>query len=271
MPVTDDIDLSVFNGHLTKAVQGSSYPPGTLKGLPASINLPTTCSGVSSLINSNSNIEDSLSNFYIGSRDITGAPNLITNLTTLKDFLAIAKSDTATAYMTEFGTTDRAGGFTTAIYQKAQDVITYIDTIQNSVIPSITFAASCLSESLQVDNRGLNEAQAQLDESKERYESIKNPETNVSYYEGWFPIVRPMSEGALFGLFGAAIFMLLLSIFIFLRLAGVVINIQIPEIILPEFLMNIFTLPPNSQYFILGGIIAGIFGGIGYSYYLNRK
>ena len=269
MPVTEDIDLSVFNGHLLKIVQGSSYPPGTLKGLPASINLPTTCSDVSSTINSNSNIEESLSNFYIGSRDITGAPSLITNLTRLKDFLAIARSDQA--YLTELATTTTTGGFTTAIKQKAQDVITYIDTIQNSVIPSITFAASCLSESLQVDNKELNQAQAQLDESKERYESIKNPETNVSYYEGWFPIVRPMSEGALFGLFGSAIFMLLLSIFIFLRLAGVVINIQIPEIILPEFLMNIFTLPPNSQYFILGGIIAGIFGGIGYSYYLNRK
>jgi hypothetical protein len=267
MPVTEDIDLSVFNGHFKK-IPESSYPPGTLKGLPASINLPTTCSGVSSTINSNSNIEESLSNFYIGSRDITGAPNLITNLTTLKGYLAVGIDQ---AYMTEFGTTTTAGGFTTAIEKKAQDVITYIDTIQNSVIPSITFAASCLSESLEVDNKELNQAQAQLDESKERYESIKNPETNVSYYEGWFPIVRPMSEGALFGLFGAAIFMLLLSIFIFLRLAGVVINIQIPEIILPEFLMNIFTLPPNSQYYILGGIIAGIFGGIGYSYYLNRK
>ena len=264
-----DIDLSIFNNQLYKINSADSFPPGTLKALPASINLPATCSVVSSTINSNSNIEVSLNNFYIGSRDITGTPNIINNLKTLKDYLAVATP--SQYYITEFPINDVSGGLTREINQKAQDVLTYLDTIQNSVIPSITFAASCLSESLQVDNKGLKEAQAQLDESKERYESIKNPETNVSYYEGWFPIVRPMSEGALFGLFGAAIFMLLLSIFIFLRLAGVVINIQIPEIILPEFLMNIFTLPPNSQYYILGGIVAGIFGGIGYSYYLNRK
>lgn len=252
-----DIVLSIFNSHLTKINSAASFPSGTLKALPASINLPATCSVVSSTINSNADIEVSLNNFYIGSIDVSGTPNIINNLQTLKDYLAVA--------------TPTQNFITTANQVNAQPVLTYLDTIQNTLIPSITLASSCLSESLQVDNKGLKEAQAQLDESKERYESIKNPETNVSYYEGWFPIVRPMSEGALFGLFGAAIFMLLLSIFIFLRLAGVVINIQIPEIILPEFLMNIFTLPPNSQYYILGGIVAGIFGGIGYSYYLNRK
>ena len=261
-----DIDLSIFNNQLYKINDRASFPSGTLKALPGTITLPATCSDVSSKINSNSNIEESLNNFYIGSRDVSGAPNIINNLKTLKDYLAVAKDDQA--YITEYATT---ASLTAQVKQKAQDVLTYLDTIQNRFIPSITLASSCLSESLQVDNKKLKEAQAQLDESKERYESIKNPETNVSYYEGWFPIVRPMSEGALFGLFGAAIFMLLLSIFIFLRLAGVVINIQIPEIILPEFLMNIFTLPPNSQYYILGGIVAGIFGGIGYSYYLNRK
>ena len=256
-----DIDLSVFNNHLTKTNNAALFPSGTLKALPAStITLPTNCSVVSSTINSNADIEVSLNNFYIGSRDESGAPNIINNLKTLKDYLAVATPSQ------NYITVQAAD-----VKQKAQDVLTYLDTIQNTFIPSITLASSCISESLQVDNKGLNQAQALLDESKERYESIKNPENNVSYYEGWFPIVRPMSEGALFGLFGAAIFMLLLSIFIFLRLAGVVINIQIPEIILPEFLMNIFTLPPNSQYFILGGIIAGIFGGIGYSYYLNRK
>lgn len=252
-----NIELSTFNNYLSKINSNVLFPVGTLKALPGTISLPITCSYVSSRINSNSNIEMSLNNFYIGSNDVSGSPNIINNLKTLKEYLAVA--------------TPSQNFITTGNQANAQAVLTYLDTIQNTFVPSITFASSCLSESLQVDNKGLKEAQAQLDESKERYESIKNPETNVSYYEGWFPIVRPMSEGALFGLFGAAIFMLLLSIFIFLRLAGVVINIQIPEIILPEFLMNIFTLPPNSQYYILGGIVAGIFGGIGYSYYLNRK
>ena len=226
----------------------------SLTDLPLNLNLQSKCESVTTAINSKNSLEIALETFYIGT-DTNNNPNVIRNLEKLKDVLSSAiPSDT-------LSTTN----------DNANKVIKYVDDIETKILPQVQLVESCLSESLQVDNKGLNEAQAQLDESKERYESIKNPETNVSYYEGWFPIVRPMSEGALFGLFGAAIFMLLLSIFIFLRLAGVVINIQIPEIILPEFLMNIFTLPPNSQYYILGGIVAGIFGGIGYSYYLNRK
>jgi hypothetical protein len=232
----------------------TSFPASvSLKELPG-VTLQTNCQNVTTAINGNTNLEIALETFYIGT-DKSGNPNVITNLENLKGVLSSAvPSDNLSTSNT-----------------KANTVQTYVNDIETKILPHVQLVESCLSESLQVYNKGLNQAQALLDESKERYESIKNPETNVSYYEGWFPIVRPMSEGALFGLFGAAIFMLLLSIFIFLRLAGVVINIQIPEIILPEFLMNIFTLPPNSQYYILGGIIAGIFGGIAYSYYLNRK
>jgi len=246
-----DITLTDASGNklgLTAKPQTSFPASVSLKELPG-VTLQTNCQSVTTAINGNNTLEIALETFYIGT-DTNTKPNVITNLDKLKDVLSRAIP---------------GNPFT------ATNVQTYVNDIETKILPQVQLVESCLSESLQVDNKGLNQAQAQLDESKERYESIKNPETNVSYYEGWFPIVRPMSEGALFGLFGAAIFMLLLSIFIFLRLAGVVINIQIPEIILPEFLMNIFTLPPNSQFYILGGIIAGIFGGIGYSYYLNRK
>jgi len=103
-------------------------------------------------------------------------------------------------------------------------------------------------------------AQDRLDESESRLGSIRNPEQNVSYYEGWFPIVRPMTEAALFGLFAAAIFMLLLAVLVFIRMAGVQIDIQIPEI-------TIFTLPPNASYYIYGGVATGVIGGIIYAYY----
>lgn len=142
------------------------------------------------------------------------------------------------------------------------DVNTFINSLSTTYIPIIKLTDTCLQESLQVDISALTNAQKTLEESKSRLESITNPEQNVSYYEGWFPIVRPMTEPALFGLFAAAIFMLLLSILVFLRLSGVQIDIQVPEMT--------FSLPPNASYYMYGGVAAGIVGGIGYAYYLRR-
>jgi hypothetical protein len=144
-------------------------------------------------------------------------------------------------------------------------VTDYLKKLTTTHIPVIQHVTNCLRESLQIDNTKIKEAQAMLDEAKSRLASITNPEENVSYYEGWFPLVRPMSESALFGLFGAAILLLLLSIMISLRLTGVEIDIKIPEIMIPYF-----TLPPNASYYIYGGIAVGLLGGISYAYYTSK-
>jgi hypothetical protein len=73
-----------------------------------------------------------------------------------------------------------------------------------------------------------------------------------------------MTESALLGLFGAAIFMLLMSVLVFLRLQGVEINLIIPDMVIPYF-----TLPPNASYYIYGGLATGIIGSIGYAYYVR--
>jgi hypothetical protein len=153
-------------------------------------------------------------------------------------------------------------GFDTGVPAGTTNINDFVASITTTYIPIIKLVDTCLQESLQVDTSALTQAQAALDESKSRLESITNPERHVSYYEGWFPMVRPMTEPALFGLFGAAIFMLLLSILVFLRLSGVQIDIQIPDIA--------FNLPPNASYYMYGGVAAGIVGGIGYAYYLRR-
>ena len=145
-------------------------------------------------------------------------------------------------------------------------VTTYLDSLENTYIPTIQHVENCLRESLFIDNTKTKKSQDNLDEAKSRLAAITNPEENVSYYEGWFPIVRPMTESALFGLFGAAIFLLLLSIMILLRLTGVQIDITIPEIVLPYF-----QLPPNASYYIYGGIAVGIIGGLSYAYYLRKS
>jgi len=135
----------------------------------------------------------------------------------------------------------------------------HLKYIEDSYLPIVRLGDTCLKESLQPDTAALKSATDKLEESQSRLASITNPEEVVSYYEGWFPMVRPMTEPALLGIFGASIFMLLVSILVFLRLQGVEINVIVPDI-------TLFTLPPNASYYIYGGLATGIIGSIAYAY-----
>jgi hypothetical protein len=137
------------------------------------------------------------------------------------------------------------------------NVNTFITALQTTYLPVIRLVQSCLREATQVDRAEYNAAKAEAEESNLRLKSILTPEQHLSYYDGWFPLIRPMSESALFGIFGAALFMLILSILVFLRMTGVQIQLQIPEITnFPDWL----TLPPYASYYIYGGIAAGLIG-----------
>ena len=143
------------------------------------------------------------------------------------------------------------------------DINTFLTSLGTSVLPVIRLANTCLRENLQVDTTAYEEAKAKAEESKLRLNSILTPEQHLSYYDGWFPLIRPMTESALFGIFGAALFMLIMSILIFLRMTGVQIQLQIPEMTGPSW----FTLPPNASYYMYGGLAAGLIGtGIAYKF-----
>lgn len=98
----------------------------------------------------------------------------------------------------------------------------------------------------------LNQKKKDLDEAKTRYEAIKDPEQKVGYYEGWFPIFRPMKESSLFGIFGAGLFLLLISIFMFLNMNGVSVSVELP-------VAGGFELPDFSMAgpWAIGGLVVG--------------
>jgi hypothetical protein len=116
-----------------------------------------------------------------------------------------------------------------------------------------------LKEDQQIDMTAYNSAKATEEESKSRLDSILTPEQHTSYYEGWFPIIRPMTEFSLFTLFGSALFLLLVSITIFLSMGGVAVQIQIPEIVMPQILgfLNYY-IPPGSSYYLYAGLFFGL-------------
>lgn len=136
----------------------------------------------------------------------------------------------------------------------------YLTSVTNIVQPVVNLATSCLMEA----NDGIASAKYQkskenLDESKERLEFLQTPEENVSYYEGWFPLFRPMKPVMMFIIFGVGLVLFILSILLFLQLGGVEINIRMPST--GGFNMS---LNPYMKY-IIGGIVAGCIVGYGIS------
>jgi hypothetical protein len=134
---------------------------------------------------------------------------------------------------------------------------TFVKDLGTTYLPVIRLVNNCLRENIQIDTTAYDTAKAKAEESKLRLKSILTPEQHLSYYDGWFPLIRPMTESALFGLFGAALFMLIVSILVFLRMTGVQVQLQIPDI---AYDSSWFSLPPNASYYIYGGIAFGLIG-----------
>lgn len=105
----------------------------------------------------------------------------------------------------------------------------YLNTIQTSQIPVLRQVQQCLQETTIPDTQELIQQRNTTSESKLRLDTIKNIDTNVSYYEGWFPMFRPMNESSLFGLFAASMLLLLVSTAVFLNMAGVSLDIKFPS------------------------------------------
>jgi hypothetical protein len=103
----------------------------------------------------------------------------------------------------------------------------YINDL-NIQVQQLTYVAHCIAEQTDATD-SLYSNTKQLAVSKDRYEQLKSPETRVSYYEGTFPIYRPIHQSTLFVLFGVGIFLMLLSILFFLRTQGVEIQLIMPQ------------------------------------------
>jgi hypothetical protein len=112
--------------------------------------------------------------------------------------------------------------------EKIRQYLTSIDTVQ---IPILNLVKSCTgeaSQSVSMDNYAA--AKERMTTSQERLEFIQTPEQNVSYYEGWFPLFRPIVRPALFILFSVSLTLFLLSIILLLRMNGIELKLVFPEV-----------------------------------------
>jgi hypothetical protein len=170
-----------------------------------------------------------------------GLPTLKTSLTTFNTSVAM------TAPLNQQKDITSSSGY--------DEVNTFLTTVENTSLPVLRLVHSCLEEDGQLDKTEYNSAKASKEESKLRLDSILTPERHLSYYDGWFPIIRPMHETSLFVLFGLALFMLIASILFFLRMGGVHIQINIPQLSVPYPDASSFSA--SSKPYIFGGLAAG--------------
>lgn len=214
-------------------------PPFT----PGQGGAKTTCAAI---VNDAKQLDSAtfLANYAINDKATASSADL-----SIKDKLTTMKASLSTAD-TGQSITDKAG---------YSEINTFLSALKTTQLPTLRLVDNCLKEDQQIDMTEYNSAKAIEQESKSRLESILTPEQHTSYYEGWFPIVRPMTEFSLFLLFGGALFLLLVSITIFLSMSGVVVQIQIPELMLPEMLSFLnYYIPPGSSYYLYAGLFFGI-------------
>ena len=140
---------------------------------------------------------------------------------------------------------------------------TYLTNL-NTQVQQFAYVANCIAE--QNDYTvSLYSNTKQLALSKERYEQLKSPETHVSYYEGTFPIYRPISQSTLFVLFGVGLFLMLLSILFFLRTQGVEIQLIMPQTTILSGISTVFV--GQATYIAMAASVGIVLGYLIHIYY----
>jgi len=203
----------------------------TSSGTPNSV--PTTCPTIMERAQRLGSKQSFLDTFKIGD---TPTNDIKRNLTTFKDSLAKANQSQAITD-TEYAAMN-----------------TYLLTLENSQLPVIALASSCLAEIDNPNTQSLIDSEKEYEESKSRYESITSESGKVSYYQGWFPMFRPMKQASLFILFGVSLFILIFSVLLLLRLTGIEINIIFPTIMISSTYADYDIYKP----YLLGGAGLGI-------------
>jgi hypothetical protein len=125
----------------------------------------------------------------------------------------------------------RSNASHTYTFSNSPDLVTYIATLKRQ-IRELAFVANCVTEQADFTD-DLYSAKESLALSKERYDQMNSPETHVSYYEGTFPIYRPVGQTTLFVLFGVGLFLMLLSLLCFMRTQGIELQVVMPQSSLP--------------------------------------
>jgi len=94
-----------------------------------------------------------------------------------------------------------------------------------------------LNAAISILDKKIEERKNDVEVAKERAALTKNPEKMRSYYDGWFPIDRPLKHYTIPVLIGVSLFMITLTFFYFMSLVGIDtrLSLQVPQGIYQRF------------------------------------
>lgn len=138
------------------------------------------------------------------------------------------------------------------------DIDKYLQSVEGTQLPVLELVSSCLSEADSPDTHELNHLEKKYEESKARYEGITSDRERVSYYEGWFPIFRPMKELSIFILFGISMLIMVISILLILHVSGINIQITLPMAFLSFWANYLATMTRVYFPYLVGGGVVGV-------------
>jgi hypothetical protein len=117
-----------------------------------------------------------------------------------------------------------------------------------------TRLAGLQTDAADLDTR-IAQKKADVQIARDRAALALNPNLNRSYYDGWFPLERPLKHYSYPLLIGFGIFFLMIGFFVFMSLVGVNIEILIPKLTGPSGGTQ-FT----PAFWVMGGISAVLLG-----------
>jgi hypothetical protein len=101
-------------------------------------------------------------------------------------------------------------------------VASYIRCIQKDIVQrnDISSRLYTLQQEVEDARKVASERKQTLEEAKERSTEVQNPYNNTTWWETWFPLGRPIRKDNVPVLLSVSILMLVFSLGIFLRFAG---------------------------------------------------
>lgn len=173
------------------------------------------------------------------------------------NFLNIYKVDQIKTNLSAFNTKIAALNPGLTISGNLDDINEYLTSLEKTQIPVQKLVAACLSEKVAPDTTKLDVSKRDYETSKARYESVT--EQTTSYYEGWFPLYRPVKEQSLFILFGISILFLLVACLLFLSQSDIYLKIELPrQYDMPYMQFDYTYVTWGVSGLILGLIVAAI-------------
>lgn len=120
----------------------------------------------------------------------------------------------------------------------------YIQCIQKDILQRNDFSSRLynLQQEVEVARKTAAQRKETASEAKERVSDVTNPYTKTTWWETWFPLGRPIQKDNVPVLLSVSIFMLVFSLGIFLRFAGMELKLTSVEAI-----TNSFTKSVNSR------------------------